>query len=126
MAKTRVDADGTDERIFCDPIEIIVRMKIDVSDEPEELTEKSAAFLRRLISEDETEQAVATEDIVHALAMRCDIIGGCDSCDGETLDALDNLCEICAVDFLPDEETYALATEHHYAEDCRKRKLNRG
>ncbi|MFH1744501.1 MAG: hypothetical protein ABIH23_36315 [bacterium] len=122
MAKARVGEDGVYERLFCDPVEITLRLKIDVSDEPDDLKEETAEFLRKLVSEDETVRAVATEDIVWALAMRCDAVHGCMSCDSETLDALDNCGEIGAVDLLADEDTLALATEYHYAEDCRKRK----
>ena len=122
MAKARVDADGTHEILFCDPVEITVRLKIDVTDEPDDLKEEAAEFLRKLVSDDETVRAVAAEDLVWALSMRCDAVHGCMSCDGETLDALDNCGEIGAVELLPDEDTLALATEHHYAEDCRKRK----
>lgn len=125
MAKARVDADGTHEILFCDPVEIMVRLKIDVTDEPDDLKESTAEFLRKLVSEDETVRAVATEDLVWALAMRCESVGGCMSCDGETLDALDNCGEIGAVELLADEDTLHLATEHHYAEDCRKRRATK-
>ena len=122
MAKARVGEDGVYERLFCDPVEITLRLKIDVTDEPDDLKEETAEFLRKLVSEDETVRAVTTEDLVWALAMRCDAVHGCMSCDGETLDALDNCGEIGAVELLADEDTLALATEYHYEQDCKKRR----
>ena len=122
MAKTRVDADGTNEQIFCDPIEITLRLKIDVTDEPEDLTEGAADFLRRLVSEDPEEQAVAEEDLVWALAMSCDVVSGCMSCDSETADALEICGVIGAVELLADSETIRVATNWRHEQDYKKRK----
>jgi hypothetical protein len=109
------------EPIFCDRIEIPMKLVIDVTDEPEGLTEETAELLRKLVSEDETERAMAQEDFVMAFIMQTP--AACTmSCSGDSAEALENLQRIHALDAEPDDEITDLAAEGHYAEERKRRK----
>ena len=88
------------EKIFRDRIEIPLRLVIDVTDEPEGLTEATKAVLRRLVSENEGERVLAEEDML--MAFIADSPGACTMTYGaDSDDALDNLQEIGALSCEP-------------------------
>lgn len=116
MATIKVDADGVHEQIFCDRIEIPMKLVIDVTDNPDGLKEETAELLRKLVSENETERAMAQEDLLMAFIMRTP--AACTmSCGGDSAQALENLEEIGALDAEPHDDITALAAEGHYAEE---------
>ncbi len=88
------------EKIFRDRIEIPLKLVIDVTDEPEGLTEATKAVLRRLVSENEGERALAEEDML--MAFIADSPGACTMTYGaDSDDALDNLQEVGALSCEP-------------------------
>lgn len=121
MATIKIDANGVHEPIFCDRIEIPMKLVIDVTDNPAGLKEETAELLRKLVSEDETEQAMAQEDLVMAFIAEtpaaCTMSYGTDSAE-----AIENLQELHALDAEPDDDITDLAAAGRYAEECRRRK----
>lgn len=110
MATIKVGEDGVDKPIFCDRIEIPMKLVIDVTDNPDGLKEETAEFLRKLVSEDETERAMAQEDLLMAFIAESPAAYTM-SYGTDSAEAIQNLIEL-----------NALAAEGHYAEERKRRK----
>ncbi|MEI8164764.1 MAG: hypothetical protein WCG26_00230 [Chloroflexales bacterium] len=96
MATYKKDKNGVYERIVCDRIEISIKIVIDVTDEPEGLSDQTANLLRRLVSKHVDERALAQEDLAFAFiqASPADCTG---TCLQESCEALDELHELGAL-----------------------------
>jgi hypothetical protein len=108
------------EEIYRDRIEIPMRIVIDVTDQPEDLAEATKAFLRRLVSADEGDRALAMEDIVWAIIGRADCLGP-SSWGQEADDAINDLHGLQALSAEPGEGIMcAAATERMLRHDTRR------
>ena len=124
MATAKMDAKGVYEPLFCDRIEIPMKLVIDVTDNPSGLKEETAELLRRCLSPDEGVSGLALEDLVMAFIAEspasCTMSYGTDSAE-----AIENLRELGALDAEPSDEISNAAAEARYTADVLERKAKR-
>lgn len=124
MAKARRDVNGVNEEIFCDCIEIPMKLVIDVTDEPDELKEEVAELLRKLVSEDEHERALAQEDLL--MAFIAETPAACTmSYLTESAEAIENLADIGALSAVPSDKICGSAAEARYMAEWKTRKAKK-
>lgn len=98
------------EAIFRDRIEIPVKLVIDVTDEPDGLSEGTKQVLRRLVADDPGERALALEDL--AMAFMADSPAACTMTYGsDSAEAVQELAELGALDMEVDGEIGMMAAE---------------
>lgn len=104
-----------DEDIFCDRIEIPLRLVIDVTDNPDGLKEETKALLRKLLSQDKNARALAQEDLL--MAFIADTPAACTMSYGtDSAEAIENLRDLHALSAEPAAAITAAAAEARYLE----------
>jgi hypothetical protein len=124
MAKARRDVNGVYEELFCDCIEIPMKLVIDVTDEPDELKEEVAELLRKLVSEDEGERALAQEDLI--MAFIAETPAACTmSYLTESAEAIEHLADIGALSAIPSDKIMTLASEARFMAERKAKKVKK-